>query len=196
MKEDHHMPAPRTNRRHLLVIGAAFPLSTLVAHSAIAHNGHDHGASSSPVASPDASPSASPVANTGTGAAYLTIVNHGSTPDTLRSGRTDAAQSVELHSMSIDGGVMSMKEMPEGAEIPAGGTVVFEPQGAHIMLVNLNHNLNPGSTYELTLSFSKAGDVIVTIHVQVDPPEDTTPVKAGDLTIDGAWSRPAPRITA
>ena len=185
----------RITRRNLIAIGAAFPLSTLVARSAAARaaaqNGHDHGN-----ATPGASPEASPMANTGTGAIYLTIQNNGSDADTVLSAKTDAAQSAEIHDMSMEGGIMKMQPMPEGVEIPAGGTLSFEPQGLHIMLVNLNHNLNPGTTYNLTLTFAKAGDVTVPISVQTDAPETSAhPVTIGDITIAGAWSRPAPRIS-
>lgn len=184
------MNTPRISRRNLIAIGAALPLSPLVARSVTAHDGHDHGN-----ATPGASPEASPMANTGTGAVYLTIHNNGSSADTLISGKTEAAQRIEFHDISMEGGIMQMQPMPEGVEISAGGTLSFEPQGMHIMLVNLNHNLNPGSTYDLTLTFEHAGEVIIPVLVQTDAPEDKTSVTVGDLVIEGAWSRPAPRIS-
>lgn len=184
------MDRTRITRRQLAVLGTAFPFAGLLARTASAHDG-PHGA-----ATPEASREASPAANTGTGAVYLTIVNNGTDADTLISGKTEAAQFIEFHDMAMDGGVMKMVPMPKGAEIPAGETFSFSPQGAHIMLVNLNHNLERDSTYDLTLMFAKAGDVTVPVVVQFDAPDEgSSPVTAGDLTIEAVWSRPAPMIT-
>lgn len=134
------MNTTRISRRNLIVIGAAFPLSTLVVRSAVAraaaHNGKDHGN-----ATPGASPEASPATNTGTGAAYLTIQNNGSEADRLVSAKSDAAQIVEIHEAKVDNGVMSMKELADGLEIPAGESVSFAPSDLHLMLINLNHSL-------------------------------------------------------
>lgn len=188
------MNTTRISRRTLVAIGAAFPLSTLVVRSAVArataHNGKDHGN-----ATPGASPEASPMANTGTGVVYLTIKNNGSEADRLVSAKSDAAQIVEIHEAKVDNGVMSMKELADGLEIPAGESVSFTPSGLHLMLINLNHDLMPGSTYDLTLTFEHAGEMTIPVAVQTESPDDKAPVTAGDLTIEGAWSRPAPRIS-
>lgn len=184
------MNQTRITRRQLAVLGTAFPFAGLLARVATAHDG-PHGA-----ATPEASREASPEANTGTGAVYLTIVNNGSDADTLISGKTEAAQFIELHDMSMADGVMKMEPMANGAEIPAGETFSFNPQGAHIMLVNLNHNLERDSTYDLTLTFATSGDITVPVVVQFDAPDEgSSPVQAGDLTIEAIWSRPAPMIT-
>ncbi len=188
------MNTTRISRRNLIVIGAAFPLSTLVVRSAVAraaaHNGKDHGN-----ATPGASPEASPATNTGTGAAYLTIQNNGSEADRLVSAKSDAAQIVEIHEAKVDNGVMSMKELADGLEIPAGESVSFAPSDLHLMLINLNHSLMPGSTYDLTLTFEHAGEVTIPVVVQTESPDGKAPVTVGNLTIEGAWSRPAPRIS-
>jgi copper(I)-binding protein len=184
--EKSAMNRNRITRRQLAVLGTAFPFAGLLARVATAHDG-PHGA---------ATPEASPEANTGTGAVYLTIVNNGSDADTLISGKTEAAQFIELHDMSMADGVMKMEPMANGAEIPAGETFSFNPQGAHIMLVNLNHNLERDSTYDLTLTFATSGDITVPVVVQFDAPDEgSSPVQVGDLTIEAIWSRPAPMIT-
>lgn len=184
------MNQTRITRRQLAVLGTAFPFAGLLARVATAHDG-SHGA-----ATPEASREASPEANTGTGAVYLTIVNNGSDADTLISGKTEAAQFIELHDMSMADGVMKMEPMANGAEIPAGETFSFSPQGAHIMLVNLNHNLERDSTYDLTLTFATSGDITVPVVVQFNAPDEgSSPVQVGDLTIEAIWSRPAPMIT-
>lgn len=169
----------------LLIVGL---LTTAVATAA--HPGHgDKG-------TPLASPAATPATNTGTGAAYMRIRNDGENADTLLGATTDAARIVEIHMMEIDGGVMTMKPLPTGLEIPAGETVSLEPRGYHVMLINLTRDLRPGDHFQLTLTFANAGDVAVDVAVGTGAPEDADAVTADDLTIEGVWSRPAPMLTA
>jgi len=54
---------------------------------------------------------------------YLKITNTGSTPDRLTGGSADVARKFEVHQMSMDGGVMKMRELTGGLEIPPGATV-------------------------------------------------------------------------
>src|SRR5262249_16359064 len=54
---------------------------------------------------------------------YMKITNNGATPDRLTGGTTEAAKKFEIHEMSMDGGVMKMRELPNGIEIPPGATV-------------------------------------------------------------------------
>jgi copper(I)-binding protein len=89
-----------------------------------------------------------------------------------------------------------MRELVDGLDIPAGESVSIDPETMHFMLVNLNHDLAPGSTFSLTLVFEHAGDVNVPVVVQFDPPEDDTPTVTGDISIEHAWSRPAPMLTS
>jgi len=156
-----------------------------------AHEGHGQ-------ASPQASPGAGTPTATGMGAAYLTITNQGEEADRLLGGETDVAAVVEIHEMSEKDGVMEMRPLADGLEIPAGETVELKPRGYHIMLIGLTRDLNRGDRYELTLQFEKAGEVTVTVEVlpTAEPAEGTpvAPVTAGDLTISNVWSRPAPAL--
>lgn len=169
----------------LLIAGLFATAGASTAHPGASHDG-----------TPSASPAASPATNTGTGAAYMQIRNDGASADTLVGATTDVAQIVEIHTMAIDGGVMTMKPLPAGLEIPAGETVSLEPQGYHVMLINLTRDLRPGDQFQLTLAFANAGDVAVTVTVGTGAPEDADAVTAGDLTIEGVWSRSAPMLTA
>lgn len=176
-------------RRRFAALAAAVPFAG-IALRASAHDGHDHGSSS---ATPSASPAASPAAslNTGTGGAYVTITNNGSSDDRLIGGSTDVAQLVQVHEMLMDGGVMKMQEVEGGLVIPAGETVSLDPTNYHIMLIGLNESLLPDTTYELTLTFEVAGDLTIPVSVQLDAPEDPQSAELGDLVLSGAWSRPA-----
>ncbi|MGC4107383.1 MAG: copper chaperone PCu(A)C [Thermomicrobiales bacterium] len=183
------------SRRRIAALGLGLPLVAVAGRvaTATAHEGQEHGS-----ATPSASPDASPVAeNTGTAAAYMTILNTGAHNETLLGAHTDAARAVELHSVTVDAsGVMQMAPVPSGAEIPAGGSLILEPQSYHFMLIDLAHDLMPKTTYELVLQFAHAGEVPVTVSVQMTPPTDTQAVSGTgeDVSILAAWSRPAPRI--
>ena len=96
------------------------------------------------------------------GAVYLTIQSP--TADRLTATTTPAAQKAGLHTMSMDGGVMKMREL-DGIDIPAGQKVVLKPGGLHIMLEGLAQPLREGQSFPLTLSFDKAGTRQVTVAV-------------------------------
>ena len=108
------------------------------------------------------------VAGQSAGGAYVTIVG-GSAADKLVSVSTPVAQSVELHTMEMQGDVMRMRQIPEVA-VPAAAQVAFEPGGKHLMLRGLMQPLQAGSTFPLTLHFEKAGDVTVQTKVAVQAP--------------------------
>lgn len=99
-------------------------------------------------------------------AAYFTISNHTSSPDTLLSISSDVAQLIEIHeSFEMEDGMMGMRET--GAlEIPAGSVIHLEPGGYHIMLIRLNETLETGDQFDLTLHFSQKGEETVQVTVQ------------------------------
>src|SRR5262245_51771913 len=73
-----------------------------------------------------------------TGAGYLTIANTGAAPDALIAVASPRAGRAELHRMETKDGVMVMRPVAGGLEIPAGGTVTLAPGGLHIMFSDLN----------------------------------------------------------
>ena len=72
---------------------------------------------------------------------------------------------IQIHMTEMTNGVMSMKEVEGGIEIPAGGTIQLEPGGNHVMLMGLKAPLVEGETLPLTLVFEKAGKVDVDVPV-------------------------------
>jgi periplasmic copper chaperone A len=60
-------------------------------------------------------------------AGYLSVTNNGSEPDRLTGGSFENAGRVEVHSMSMDGGVMKMAPVDGGLEIKPGDTIGFSP---------------------------------------------------------------------
>lgn len=75
------------------------------------------------------------------------------------------AQRIEIHSMSMNNGVMRMDRV-DGLAVPAGQTVQLAPGGYHLMLFGLTDLPEPGSRVDLTLTFEKAGDVVVPFEIR------------------------------
>ena len=65
----------------------------------------------------------------------------------------------EVHEMKMDGGVMKMRAVEGGLEIPAGKTVELKAGGYHVMLLDLTAALPKASTVPLTLVFKDAKGV-------------------------------------
>jgi copper(I)-binding protein len=95
------------------------------------------------------------------GAAYMTITNTGKTPDKVSCVTSDASAECQIHTMTMDNGVMQMRPVEGGLEIKPGETVTLKPGGFHMMLVNLKHPLEQGNTVKATLKFDTAGTVDV-----------------------------------
>ncbi|OGB27721.1 MAG: hypothetical protein A3I66_07625 [Burkholderiales bacterium RIFCSPLOWO2_02_FULL_57_36] len=100
------------------------------------------------------------------GGAYLTIENKGKVTDKLISISSPAAKSVEIHTMSMDGNIMKMREV-SSIEIKPGAKVTMKPgDGYHIMLVGIQQPLKIGDKIPLTLSFEKSGKAEVSAWVE------------------------------
>ncbi|WP_163557925.1 copper chaperone PCu(A)C [Halomonas sp. NO4] len=100
------------------------------------------------------------------GAAYLDISVTGDTPAVLVGASTPASESVEIHDMTMDDGVMRMRRV-ERLEVAPGMTQRMRPGGGHhLMLLNLVAPLNEGDRFPLTLEFAERGEVQVEVWVQ------------------------------
>jgi hypothetical protein len=100
------------------------------------------------------------------GGAFMAITNSGTGTDRLLGGSTPVAGEVQVHTVSMDGGVMRMRQLEGGLDIPAGQTVTLKPGSFHIMLMQLKQPLTQGEGVPLTLQFEKAGNVDVQLAVQ------------------------------
>ena len=97
---------------------------------------------------------------------YLTIENKGSTPDRLFGGSADVADKVQIHEMTMNDGVMTMRLLDQGLTIEPGKTVKLAPGGYHLMLLDLKSPLKRGDKVPVILEFEKAGKVTVSFAVQ------------------------------
>ena len=98
------------------------------------------------------------------GGGFIEIVNTGTEADRLVAASSDVSKKVELHEMAVTDGVMKMREMENGIEIPAGETVSLKPGGLHIMFMGLNQSFEEGTSVPVVLTFEKAGDVAVELR--------------------------------
>jgi hypothetical protein len=91
-------------------------------------------------------------------------------PDALLSASTDVAGDAQIHETVIgEEGTMSMRQVPR-LEVPAGGELVLEPGGFHVMLLGVDE-LQVGATIEITMVWETAGEV--TVDAEVVEPSNT-----------------------
>ena len=93
-------------------------------------------------------------------AGYLTITGGGA-PDKL-VGVTSPGLRIELHSMSMNGGVMKMAKL-DSVPVPASAKVAFASGGNHLMIHGLT---GARKTVPLTLMFGSGATVTPTAEVR------------------------------
>ena len=98
------------------------------------------------------------------GGNFLQLSNGGQS-DRLLGASAAVAERVEMHSMTMEGDVMRMRQV-DSIDLPAGQTVKLEPGGYHLMLLGLRQPLKAGSTFPLKLRFQKAGEVTVDVKIE------------------------------
>lgn len=86
---------------------------------------------------------------------------------TLVGAFSPACKSVELHSMSHEGGMMKMREV-KALELPAGKPVNLAGSGHHLMLLGLKAPLKAGETVPLTLKIRTAGKRETSVEVKAE----------------------------
>jgi copper(I)-binding protein len=96
------------------------------------------------------------------GAAYMTITSASDT--SLVKVESSASDSIEIHSMSMENGIMKMR-MLEQLDLKAKTPNKLAPGGFHLMLFDLKNPLKAGETVSFSLHFkNEAGkETLVTI---------------------------------
>ena len=101
-------------------------------------------------------------------AAYMTIVSNEDT--SLIAIDSDVADVIEIHSMSMENGVMKMR-MLDTLDLIAGKPTELSPGGFHLMLFDLKKPLAAGKEAHFTLHFKNKAGQEKTISI-------TSPIKA------------------
>jgi copper(I)-binding protein len=81
--------------------------------------------------------------------------------DRLVSVVSPVSPDAQIHTMSMEDGMMRMAQLTDGLALPAGETVTLRPGAEHLMLMALTQPLVEGETVSLTLNFDGAPDVTV-----------------------------------
>lgn len=102
------------------------------------------------------------------GAAFIVIENHTGQDDRLIGASSTIAKRVELHTHIEDAnGVMKMVHIQEGFPVAAGETIMMQRGGQHVMFMGLNAPMEQDDTVSVTLTFEKAGDIVVDVPVDL-----------------------------
>jgi copper(I)-binding protein len=92
----------------------------------------------------------------------------------LVSVASPVAGVAEVHEMKVEGGVMKMRAVQGGLDLPAGKAVALKPGAFHVMLMDLKQPLVKGSTVAMTLVFKDAkgqeSKLDVAVPVSMTPP--------------------------
>lgn len=109
---------------------------------------------------------ARPGRQNGVTAVYMNVANGSAETDTLVSLSSPVSGLVELHeTYERENDMMGMREVEEPI-FPGNSAVVMRPGGLHIMLMQLQQELNEGDSLELTVEFSLNGSKTLTVPVQ------------------------------
>lgn len=100
-----------------------------------------------------------------TAAAYFDVTS--SSDAALVAVGTPSAGKVELHRISMDGGVMKMRPVAR-IDLPARTTVKLAPGGLHVMLIGIKQPLKEGDKVPLSLSVEGAGGAKSKITIEAD----------------------------
>lgn len=84
--------------------------------------------------------------------AFLILENTSEAARALVRGKASVGDTLELHEMKRENGMMRMSPVPR-IDIPAKGSVALRPGGYHLMLFGLKAPLAAGDTVRLTLTF-------------------------------------------
>jgi copper(I)-binding protein len=101
-----------------------------------------------------------------TGGVFMLLRNTGSEADTLIAAQCEVAGTAEIHETTMEGGVMKMRPVVGGIEVPAGGQVELKPGGYHVMLIGLTKDLQEGDRFPVVLQFQKSGKLTVEAEVR------------------------------
>ena len=97
-------------------------------------------------------------------AAYLTITNNGSIADTITKLSTSVTNDVQAMSETTSGTAGTMTDLSK-VTIPAHASVKLVQGHSHLMLSNPTRHLKTGDEVTLTITFTHAGTVTLTLPV-------------------------------
>ena len=97
--------------------------------------------------------------------AFMKITAHEGS--TLVGASSASAGVTQVHEMKLEAGVMKMRAVIGGLDLPAGIAVELKPGGYHLMLMDLKAPLEEGTTVALTLLFTNAAGQPTKLELQL-----------------------------
>jgi len=107
-----------------------------------------------------------------TTAAFMILENKGAVLRALLRGSASVGDTLELHEMKRDDGMMRMSPV-QRIEIPAHGEVALRPGGLHLMIFGLKAPLTATDSVALTLTFDDGS--VLTLKAPVRPMQGMRP---------------------
>lgn len=98
-------------------------------------------------------------------AAFMTLKNSSDKDIAIINATSEVSKVVELHTHTMNDGVMKMTQVPE-IMIPANSQTVLKPGGLHIMFIGLHHPLQKGKEVTLTLELSNGESKTITAPIK------------------------------
>ncbi len=98
-------------------------------------------------------------------AGYMIVHNHGEADRMLVGAESPAFGSVMLHRTVMEDGMAKMVHQ-HMITIPAGGSVVFEPNSYHLMMMSPKGELKAGDQVEVTLQFKNGENLTIQHQVR------------------------------
>jgi copper(I)-binding protein len=98
---------------------------------------------------------------------YMTLHNHASADRMLVAASSSAFESIMLHRTVISGTMAKMVHQ-HMVTIPANGSVIFEPNGYHLMMMKPKQALKAGDSVSVTLTFKNGDSMEVTHQVRAE----------------------------
>lgn len=144
-------------------LAALLGATLLVAGCGATDDPDDSGTDTSPAAAEDTTQAANlgvtdpwvKAADSGMTAGFANLTNSGEEDIVVTGAESSAAAMVELHEVvENDDGSTAMRPKVDGFTVPAGGELVLEPGGYHLMLMELPEPLHPGATVTFTLTMA------------------------------------------
>ncbi len=105
------------------------------------------------------------IPGTNISSAYMDINNHSAEQVVFVGASSDVSDRIEIHQHTMENGMMRMRQR-DSLVIKGHDMAVLQPSGYHLMIFNLNKPLKVDEKIKLTLHFSQADDVEITLPVQ------------------------------
>lgn len=102
-------------------------------------------------------------------AGFITVTA-GAAGGQLVGATTDEAETVEIHTMAMEGDVMRMRRV-DAIDIPAGGAASLAPGGDHLMIFGVDPAQLEDGEMDLVLTFADGQTLPVTLPVSDTAPD-------------------------